>query len=74
MPKVYNVSFYGTFTGETRITAKSEAEAYEIAQDLVDYFDINATTCNYDLDGDVNEVTIEDIEEEEPDYEEDYCD
>ncbi len=69
--RIYNVSFYGTFTGEARITAKSEEEAYEIASDLSDYFDINTTTYNCDLDGCVNEVTIESIEESEEDWEDD---
>lgn len=72
MEKVYNVTFGGTFYGEARITAHSEEEAYEIASDLTDCFDINTTICQYDMDGQVEEVTISDIEEEEPDYEEDY--
>lgn len=77
MQKAYNVIYSGTFYGEARITASSEEEAYDIASDLTDCFDINATTCQYDVDGQVEEVTISDIEEEEPDYEEDeedYCD
>lgn len=72
MEKVYNVTFSGTFYGEARITAHSEEEAYEVASDLTDCFDINTTICQYDVDGQVEEVTISDIEEEEPDYEEDY--
>ena len=71
MEKVYNVTFSGTFYGEARITAHSEEEAYDIASDLTDCFDINTTTCAYDVDGQVEEVTISDIEEEEPDWEED---
>ena len=77
MEKVYNVTYSGTFYGEARITAHSEEEAYDIASDLTDCFDINTTICQYDVDGQVEEVTISDIEEEEPDYEEDeedYCD
>ena len=77
MQKVYNVTYSGTFYGEARITAHSEEEAYDIASDLTDCFDINTTICQYDVDGQVEEVTISDIEEEEPDYEEDeedYCD
>lgn len=77
MQKVYNVTYSGTFYGEARITASSEEEAYDIASDLTDCFDINTTICQYDVDGQVEEVTISDIEEEEPDYEEDeedYCD
>lgn len=71
MEKVYNVTYSGTFYGEARITAHSEEEAYDIASDLTDCFDINTTICQYDVDGQVEEVTISDIEEEEPDYEED---
>lgn len=74
MQKVYNVTYSGTFYGEARITASSEEEAYDIASDLTDCFDINTTICQYDVDGQVEEVTVCDIEEEEPDYEEDYCD
>lgn len=72
MEKVYNVIYSGTFYGEARITASSEEEAYDIASNLTDCFDINTTICQYDIDGQVEEVTISDIEEEEPDYEEDY--
>lgn len=72
MEKVYNVTFGGTFYGEARITAHSEEEAYEIASDLADYFDINVTSYEYDASGSVEEITVEAIEEEEPDYEEDY--
>ena len=72
MEKVYNVTFSGTFYGEARVTANSEEEAYDIASDLTDCFYINTTICPYDVDGQVEEVTISDIEEEEPDYEEDY--
>lgn len=71
MPKVYNVIYSGTFYGEARITASSEEEAYDIASDLTDCFDINTTICQYDIDGQVEEVYISDIEEEEPDYEDD---
>ena len=71
MQKVYNVIYSGTFYGEARITASSEEEAYDIASDLTDCFDINIITCQYDVDGQVEEVTISDIEEEEPDWEED---
>lgn len=71
MEKVYNVTYSGTFYGEARITAHSEEEAYDIASDLTDCFDINTSPCGYDVDGQVEEVTISDIEEEEPDYEED---
>lgn len=71
MEKVYNVTYSGTFYGEARITASSEEEAYDIASDLTDCFDINIITCQYDVDGQVEEVTISDIEEEEPDWEED---
>lgn len=77
MEKVYNVTYSGTFYGEARITANSEEEAYDIASDLTDCFDINTIPCQYDVDGQVEEVAISDIEEEEPDYEEDeedYCD
>lgn len=77
MQKVYNIIYSGTFYGEARITASSLEEAYDIASDLTDCFDINTTICQYDVDGQVEEVTISDIEEEEPDYEEDeedYCD
>lgn len=72
MDKVYNVTFSGTFYGEARITASSEEEAYEVASDLADYFDINVTSYEYDAGGSVEEITIEAIQEEEPDYEEDY--
>lgn len=72
MQKVYNVTFSGTFYGEARITAHSEEEAYDIASDLTDCFDINTSPCGYDVDGQVEEVTVSDIEEEEPDCEEDY--
>lgn len=71
MQKVYNVIYSGTFYGEARITASSEEEAYDVASDLADCFGINTTTCQYDVDGQVEEVTISDIEEEEPDWEED---
>lgn len=71
MQKVYNVVYSGTFYGEARITAHSEEEAYDIAFDLTDCFDINTSPCGYDVDGQVEEVMISDIEEEEPDYEED---
>lgn len=71
MEKVYNVIYSGTFYGEARITASSEEEAYDIASDLTDCFDINTIPCQYDVDGQVEEVTISDIEEEEPDWEED---
>lgn len=71
MEKVYNVTFSGTFYGEARITAHSEEEAYDIASDLTDCFDIHVTTCQYDVDGSVEEVTIEAIEEEDIDFEED---
>lgn len=71
MEKVYNVTYSGTFYGEAHITAHSEEEAYDIASDLTDCFDINTTICQYDVDGQVEEVTISDIEEEEPDWEED---
>nr|DAV33456.1 MAG TPA: hypothetical protein [Caudoviricetes sp.] len=71
MEKVYNVIYSGTFYGEARITAHSEEEAYDIASDLTDCFDINTIHCQYDVDGQVEEVTISDIEEEEPDWEED---
>lgn len=71
MEKVYNVTYSGTFYGEARITAHSEEEAYDIASDLTDCFDINTTICQYDVNGQVEEVTISDIEEEEPDWEED---
>lgn len=77
MQKVYNVTYSGTFYGEARITASSLEEAYDIASDLADCFDINTSPCGYDIDGQVEEVTVCDIEEEEPDYEEDeedYCD
>lgn len=72
MQKVYNVTYSGTFYGEVRITASSEEEAYDIASDLTDCFGINTSPCGYDVDGQVEEVTVCDIEEEEPDYEEDY--
>lgn len=71
MQKVYNVVFDGTFSGEARITANSEEEAYDIASDLTDCFDIHTTTCDYDLDGNVEDINVIDIEEEEPDYEQD---
>lgn len=74
MQKVYNVTYSGTFYGEARITAHSEEEAYEIASELTDYFDINVSTYEYDASGSVEEITVEAIEEEELDYEEDYCD
>lgn len=74
MEKVYNVTYSGTFYGEARITASSLEEAYDIASDLADCFDINTSPCRYDVDGQVEEVTVCDIEEEEPDYEEDYED
>lgn len=72
MEKVYSVVFSGTFYGEARITANSEEEAYEIASDLTDCFDIHVTTCQYDVDGSVEEVCVSNIQEEDPDYEEDY--
>lgn len=72
MEKVYNVTFGGTFYGEARITASSLEEAYDIASDLTDCFDINVTTCQYDVDGSVEEVYVNYIEEEDLDYEEDY--
>lgn len=72
MQKVYNVIYSGTFYGEARITSHSEEEAYDIASDLTDCFDINISPCGYDVDGQVEEVTVCDIEEEELDYEEDY--
>jgi len=72
MEKVYNVTYSGTFYGEARITASSEEEAYDIASGLTDCFDINTITCDYDVNGQIEEVTVCDIEEEEPDYEEDY--
>ena len=72
MEKVYNVTLGGIFYGEARITAHSEEEAYEIASDLAGYFDINVTSYEYDASGSVEEITVEAIEEEEPDYEEDY--
>lgn len=72
MQKVYNVTYSGTFYGEARITASSEEEAYDIASDLTDCFNIDTTICQYDVDGQVEEVGIVDIEEEEQDYEEDY--
>lgn len=72
MDKVYNVTFSGTFYGEARIAASSEEEAYEIASEASDYFDINTDICEYDISGSVEEVNIENIEEEEQDYEEDY--
>ena len=71
MEKVYNVTYSGTFYGEVRITAHSEEEAYDIASDLTDCFDINTCPCGYDVNGQVEEVTVCDIEEEEQDYEED---
>lgn len=71
MEKVYNVTYSGTFYGEARITASSLEEAYDIASDLTDCFDINTIPCQYDVDGQVEEVTISGIEEEEPDWEED---
>lgn len=71
MEKVYNVAFSGTFYGEARITACNEEEAYEIASDLTDCFDINANTYEYDASGSVEEITIESIEEEDIDFEED---
>lgn len=72
MEKVYNVTFSGTFYGEARITAHSEEEAHEIASDLADYFDINVASYEYDASGSVEEITIEAIQEEDPDFEEDY--
>lgn len=72
MEKVYNVTFSGTFYGEAQITAHSEEEAYEIASDIADYFDINVASYEYDAGGSVEEIAIETIEEEESDYEEDY--
>lgn len=74
MEKIYNVTYSGTFYGEARITAHSEEEAYDIASNLTDCFDINTIPCQYDINGQVEEVEISDIEEEEPDYEEDCCD
>ncbi len=71
MAKVYNVMFDGTFSGEARITAQNEEEAYDIASDLTDCFDIHVMTCDYDLDGNVEDINVIDIEEEEPDYEQD---
>lgn len=71
MEKVYNVTFSGTFYGEARITASSEEEADDIASDLTDCFNINTTTYDYNVYGQVEEVTVCDIEEEEPDYEDD---
>lgn len=71
MVKVYNVVFDGTFSCEARITASSEEEAYDIASDLADCFDIHTTTCDYDLYGNVEDINVIDIEEEEPDYEQD---
>lgn len=72
MEKVYNVTYSGTFYGKVRITASSLEEAYEIASDLADYFDINVTSYEYDASGSIEEITVEAIQEEEPDYEEDY--
>lgn len=72
MDKIYNVSFSGTFYGEARVAASNKEEAYEIASELADYFDINVTTYEYDASGSIEEITVEDIQEEEPDYEEDY--
>lgn len=72
MEKVYNVTYSGTFYGKVRITASSLEETYDIASDLTDCFNINTYPCGYDVDGQVEEVTVCDIEEEEPDYEEDY--
>ena len=77
MEKVYNITYSGTFYGEARVTAHTLEEAYDIASDLTDCFDINTSHCGYDVDGQVEEVEISGIEEEEPDYEEDeedYCD
>lgn len=71
MQKVYNVVYSGTFYGEARITASSEEEAYDIASGLTDCFDIKTIACDYDVNGQIEEVMISDIEEEEPDYEED---
>lgn len=71
MSKIYTVSFYGSFSGSASVTAKSEEEAYEIAQDLAEEFYIGTATPDYFLDGDINEVTVEDVEEEEQDYEDD---
>lgn len=72
MEKVYNVTFSGTFYGEARITASSKEEAHEIASDLTDYFDINVSSYEYDASGSIEEITIEAIEEEDLDFEEDY--
>lgn len=72
MEKVYNVTYSGTFYGEARITAHSEEEAHEIASDLADCFDINVHTYEYDVAGSVEEIYVSDIQEEDPDYEEDY--
>lgn len=73
MSKIYDVSFYGAFSGSARVTASSKEEAYEIAQDLAEEFYIGTETPDYFLEGDVSEVTVEDVEEEEQDYEEDCC-
>lgn len=72
MDKVYNITYSGIFYGEARITASSEEEAYEIASEAADYFDINTNIYEYDIGGSIEEVNIENIEEEEQDYEEDY--
>lgn len=72
MDKVYNVTYGGTFYGEARITASSKEEAYELASDLADCFDINVTSYKYDVSGSVEEITIEAIEEDDLDFEEDY--
>lgn len=71
MEKVYSVVYSGTFTGEARVTASSLEEAYDIASDLTDCFDIHVMSCNYDIDGFVEDVDVVDISLEEPDYEDD---
>lgn len=71
MSKVYNVIFDGTFSGEARITASSKEEAYEIASDLSDYFDIDVATGQYDMDANIDEVRVVAVEVEEPDWEDD---
>lgn len=71
MEKVYNVIFDGTFSGEARITAHSREEAYDIASDLSDYFDIDVATGQYDMDANIDEVRVVDISLEEPDWEDD---
>lgn len=72
MDKVYNITYSGTFYGEARITASSKEEAYELASDLADSFDINVTSYEYDVGGSIEEITIETVEEEDLDFEEDY--